>query len=146
MGFIMDMINISSKYNSLINNYMLGIQTKEDVLLEVEHKFGGHSWLEISYLPDLPEKFIDSFRAEISWDGVSTNGNLSTEFIMNNLQYLNLNNLLITSNLDVGVILSIISSTRDKQLKNRYYALILAYQDLGEEDLSRVKFLKEICE
>lgn len=146
MGFIMDMINISSKYNSLINNYMLGIQTKEDVLLEVEHKFGEHSWLEISYLPDLPEKFIDSFRAEISWDGVSTNGNLSTEFIMNNLQYLNLNNLLITSNLDVGVILSIISSTRDKQLKNRYYALILAYQDLGEEDLSRVKFLKEICE
>lgn len=142
----MDMINISSKYNSLINNYMLGIQTKEDVLLEVEHKFGGYSWLEISYLPNLPEKFIESFRSEISWDGVSTNGNLSTEFIMNNMEYLNLNNLLITSKLDIGVILSIISSTRDKQLKSRYYALILAYQDLGEEDLSRVKFLKEICE
>ena len=146
MGFIVNIVNISNKYCSLINNYMLGIQSKEDVLLEVEHKFGEHSWLEISYLPNLPEKFIDCFRDKISWDGVSTNGSLSKEFIMNNLECLNLNNLLIVSKLDVGIILSIISSTRSKELKNRYYSLILAYQGLGEEDLSRVKFLKEICE
>jgi len=146
MGFIMDMINISSKYDSLINNYMLGIQSKEDVILEVEHKFGEHSWLDISYLPNLPEKFINSFKDYLTWDGISTNPNLGKEFIMDNISNLNLNNLLITSKLDIGIILSIISSTRSKELKNRYYSLILAYQNLGEEDLGRVKFLKEICE
>jgi len=146
MGFIVNIVNISNKYSSLINNYMLGIQSKEDVILEVEHKFGEHCWLDISYLPNLPEKFVDSFKDYLSWDGISTNSNLSKEFIMNNLNHLNLNNLLIVSKLDVGIILSIISSTRSKELKNRYYSLILAYQGLEEEDLSRVKFLKEICE
>ena len=58
----MDVINISVKYNPMIERYVEGTQCRGDVIEEVKHNFGGYAWEEISYIPDLPEMFIESFK------------------------------------------------------------------------------------
>lgn len=140
----MDIVHVSNNCRDIVDSYMNN-EISDSKLISILGEEGSSGWLNVSYLPDLQESFIDKFKDLLSWDGISCNQNLSREFILNNLNRLNKNNLLILSKLDVEIITKLITSTQDKRTIDNYFNLVNTYQSLPKEELDKLKFLKEIC-